>query len=285
MRRIGTALALAIMCQPVHPADVSAESSPDLRNSQIVIAYIEPTKSHLRSVYERMKNRQVLEQLQQFLSPLRLPVKLPIKMLQCNQTNAYYQGGGGPAGGVHICYEYIDWYERFVPLDQTPEGFTREDALVGNFVDTLLHELGHAVFDILQIPVFGREEDAADQIAGFIMLQFGKDVARRTLTGNAHAYRTMASRREPWPRTMYSDTHGHDWQRFYNYLCIAYGGDPETFKDFIEAGLLPKARADNCGREYQQVRRAFNETMGRYIDQDLLKQVQSRQWLRPEDGK
>jgi len=28
--------------------------------------------------------------------------------------------------------------------------------------DLFLHELGHAVFDLLKIPVLGREEDAAD---------------------------------------------------------------------------------------------------------------------------
>ena len=31
------------------------------------------------------------------------------------------------------------------------------------------------------IPVFGREEDAADQLSAFLMLQFGKDVARTTI--------------------------------------------------------------------------------------------------------
>ena len=47
-------------------------------------------------------------------------------------------------------------------------GFRREDAIVGGFVSTLLHETGHAIFHLLDIPIFGREEDAADAIAAYV---------------------------------------------------------------------------------------------------------------------
>ena len=36
---------------------------------------------------------------------------------------------------------------------------------MGGFVSTLLHETGHAIFYMLDIPIFGREEDAADAVA------------------------------------------------------------------------------------------------------------------------
>ena len=65
------------------------------------------------------------------------------------------------------------------------ENISLEDAVVGPFVDVLLHELSHAIFDMLKIPLFGKEEDAADQLAAFILLQFGNEVARRTITGAA----------------------------------------------------------------------------------------------------
>ena len=43
------------------------------------------------------------------------------------------------------------------------------------FVSTMLHETGHAIFYLLEIPIFGREEDAADAIASYVALQFGDD--------------------------------------------------------------------------------------------------------------
>jgi hypothetical protein len=46
-------------------------------------------------------------------------------------------------------------------------------------------ETARAVFDILEIPVWGREEHAADRTAGFIMFQFGDKIAYRTLVGTS----------------------------------------------------------------------------------------------------
>jgi hypothetical protein len=39
------------------------------------------------------------------------------------------------------------------------------------------HEVGHAAFDLFNVPIFGHEEDAADNFATFLMLQFGKGQA------------------------------------------------------------------------------------------------------------
>ncbi len=125
-----------------------------------------------------------------------------------------------------------------------------------------------------------REEDAADQIAGFLMLQFGKEVARTAIKGTAYVWLTFSREERP----AYWDVHSTAGQRFYNFLCIGYGGDPESFKEFV-GKPLPKERLENCAHEYRQVRNAFIKTIMPHIDQELTKQVQARQWLRPDDGK
>ena len=43
---------------------------------------------------------------------------------------------------------------------------------------------------MLKVPVLGGEEDAADQVSAYLMLQFGKAEARRLILGTAHAYRS-----------------------------------------------------------------------------------------------
>jgi len=52
-------------------------------------------------------------------------------------------------------------------------------------VHAVLHEVARAAFDVLEIPVWGREEHAADRVAGYMMFQFGEKVAYRTLVGTA----------------------------------------------------------------------------------------------------
>src|SRR5262245_33374445 len=78
-RRSASALACAIM------AMLSAQPlvAQDLRVSEVEIAYREPKEPALRPIYERLKKRQVLEDLQQFLSPLKLPRKLIVRLDEC----------------------------------------------------------------------------------------------------------------------------------------------------------------------------------------------------------
>ncbi len=68
------------------------------------------------------------------------------------------------------------------------------------FLQVTFHELGHGMFDIYNIPVLGREEDAADQMAGFILSQFGPDIARRTLPAGAYVWQKLYEAGGDWPR-------------------------------------------------------------------------------------
>ena len=73
------------------------------------------------------------------------------------------------------------------------------------------HEVGHAAFDIFGVPIFGREEDAADNFATYIMLQFGGEQARRLIGGPAWAWRAYLGdyRKNPVMQTRLS---GHSPQ-------------------------------------------------------------------------
>jgi hypothetical protein len=248
----------------------------DIANSQVEIAYVAPTNPEFVPLYERLKIRQPLEELRQFLAPLQLPRKLLVKTDQCGATYVPYDFG--PAT---ICYEYLDQIERLAPADVSPSGVTRANAIAGAFVQVALHQVAEALYNILQAPVWGRQEDAADKLAGFIMMQFGKDVALRTLTGTTYFYE--ASDRT-WTGVDFSDERGTEDQRFYNYLCIAYGGDPATFGNLVQDHTLPKSRADGCYHEYTELQFAFRQTILPHVDQELMAKVQSMQWLRPDDG-
>jgi hypothetical protein len=274
-------LAFVVVWPALRPVDAAAQTPPVLDNKMIEIEYVEPNKSYLRVIHERYKQRQILENLKQFLSPLQLPVKLRITALQCDQTNSWW---AGRKQGLWLCYEWADYGERLAPMETTPDGMTREDAVLGAFLQVVFHELGHAMFDIFDIPVFGREEDAADQMAGFILWQFGKDVARRTLPATAYLWQKDAESWDSlggWRRDTFSDEHGHPLQRAYNFLCMAYGGGPETFQYFVDKGLLPKERAVNCAREFQQIRNAFVKTMLPHVDPAMMEVVKSKEWLLP----
>jgi hypothetical protein len=274
------AIALMSTALPHAPAAAQAPAVPELRNPRLITDYVEPRSEEFEDLYQRLKKRQVLEELAQFLSPLKLPKTLRLTFAECGMVNADYD----PLGlRIRICYEWVDFMEKRAPRTASPAlgVISRSDAIVGSTVSVIFHEIGHALFDILQLPVLGKEEDGADQLAGFIMLQFGKDVARTTINGTAFTWATLASGNR---RPDFSDVHSTAEQRIYNYACIAYGGDPETFKDYIDKGLLPKSRAENCKKEYEQIKLAFTKTILPYVDLEMMKKVQALRWLRPTDG-
>jgi hypothetical protein len=288
---IASALGVVAVCAAVPPSAV-AQTSSLMRNSQVVIAYVEPSDPAFRPIYDRLKKRQALEELQEFLAPLELPRKILVKTDQCGKLSQLYD----PSGIVTICYEYVAEIERLAPKERTPRGVTRGDAVVGAFVQVVLYEMSYAVFDVLKVPVWGREADAADKLAGFLMLQFGTDVARRTLNGAAYFFEASG---RTWTGSDFSDVKGTEAQRFYNYLCVAYGGDRQAFKDFVAQGgnrssaggapasrvdLLPVRRAERCPREFNDLRYAFEETIMPHVNAAMLKEVLGRSWLRPDDG-
>jgi hypothetical protein len=170
-----------------------------------------------------------------------------------------------------------------MPAETTAAGVTPIDAIVGPLVDTSLHEFGHALFEMLRLPVFGREEDAADQVSAYIMLQLGKVEARRLIRGVAYAYKAEAeAATAPSTMTRFADVHGTPAQRFYNVLCIAYGADKHLFgDDIVEKGYLPKDRAEDCENEYRQAANAYEKLIGPHVDRGRAKKVFDRSWLRP----
>ncbi len=277
---IAAVLAVAAAGVMTNPPQTAAQPRQELAtNSRVIIDYIDPRLPRSQVTLDRLRKREVLEELSMFLSPLRLPRLLRVRTKSCGQVNAFYV----PAEwAINLCYEYYENLEAIAPQETSPQGYTRDEVIVGGFIDAIFHELGHALFDMLNIPVFGREEDAADQLSAFLMLQFGKDVARVTIKGAAFTYLTS---KNPRTRTEFADEHGAPAQRFFNYMCLAYGGEPAAFQDYVDRGVLPKARADQCPREYLLVRRAFAKSLLPHIDVELMKKVQSIQWLRPTDGR
>jgi hypothetical protein len=295
MKRRPHAIALGLALAAIAGTSTPAQ---DLQNSLVDIAYLEPSNPAYRPIYERLQKRRVLEDLREFLAPLRLPRRVLAKIEQCEKESRPY----APGGPVGICYEYIHALEKFAekipPEERTARGVSREDAVVGAFVQVVLNGMAHAVFDVLAVPVWGREEDAADKLAGFLMLQFGTENARKLLNGAAYFFE--ASDRT-WTGSDFSDVRGTDAQRFYNYLCIAYGGDPKAFRDFVRddgasmqpgqqtklrLDLLPRSRAVRCAGEYNDLRYAFDQAIMPSVDRNLLDKVLARRdWLRSDDGK
>jgi hypothetical protein len=253
------------------------------KTGRIRIEYVPPKNPAHQQVYELIKQRQVLENLQKIFGAFRLPVELVIKTVGCDGvSNAWYEREGKQPT-VSLCYEYLQELWDGMPKETTAAGISPGDAIAGQLFFATAHEIGHAMFDIFDVPVFGRQEDAADQVSAYIMLQFGGDRAHRLVTGAAYGYRDFIKNYKEKPKVTlplaaFSSDHGSPEERFYNLLCMAYGYDAKVFADLVEKEYLPASRAKKCRFEYKDLEYAFREVFGPHIDKDMAKQVLDTRW-------
>jgi hypothetical protein len=246
-------------------------AAPAFSNGErIRVDYLAPEDPAHQSIYTRLKEHRVLEQLQDLLGAFRLPKSLLLQVKGCQGVpNAWYEDNA-----VTVCYELIADIETRAPQTTGSDGITRDDAIVGTLIQVLLHETGHALFDILHVPIFGREEDAADQFAGYLILQMHREDARRIIDGVAQMLWNESTVRK-LDRDAFSNIHGLPAQRFFNLVCMAYGAHTWFYADIVKKGLLPEERAESCKAEYRQVAYAMDTLILPHIDPDSRAKFQS----------
>jgi hypothetical protein len=165
----------------------------------------------------------------------------------CGRANAFYDPHNRT---VTVCHELVALIAATFPGDRY---------LRHVYLYVVMHELGHALIDVLDLPVVGREEDAADQFAALFFI----DVADRDL-GAVMGVVLAAQfvRRTPADRTAYWDNHAFGEARYYQLMCLIYGGASAT-RDVV-AQVLPPERAPQCIAEYGQLRRGWNRLLAPY---------------------
>lgn len=146
------------------------------------------------------------------------------------------------------------------------EVFAEEDldAAVGATVDfVLMHELGHALVDQLDLPITGREEDAVDQLATVLSTEILEedDIAY----AGATLFEVWAADTTVFEDEDFFDEHALDDQRFYAITCLLYGSDTEAYRqDALDTGMTPE-RLSLCPAEYRQARDSWFTLLEPYL--------------------
>jgi len=199
-----------------------------------------------------VKNDGTFDRFAEFLNgKLKEPLDITFHFTSCDSPNAYYKGS---TKELIVCYQLMEYLAN--SYSEEVQSFSNADELVlATLKYTVIHELGHALVDELDIPITGREEDAVDQLAiAFLAEHHAEDA----IFASAIFFKIRTEEIKNFPIW---DKHPMDEQRFYNILCWAYGKDPETYEKAISVGELPEGRAKYCDNEYELMMRSWTRLL------------------------
>ena len=135
-----------------------------------------------------------------------------------------------------------------MPKDEAAAAFVGSNVLA-----TFYHELGHAFIDVLELPVLGREEDAADTLSAILIHSIWEENTATAImydTANAFLLYDIEAAKDD-SETPYWDEHSLDMQRYYNLVCLFYGANPDVREDVAVELELPEDRAAGCPEEFE----------------------------------
>ncbi|MEZ0339920.1 DUF4344 domain-containing metallopeptidase [Mycobacterium sp. pV006] len=188
---------------------------------------------------------------------LLLPHDVALVGSECGEANAYWDPS---ENSITICYEDADTALATFTADGAPDPVV---ATLNSEVATFYHELGHMVISLYELPITGREEDVADQLAAYLLLQPGDDgkpdpESVQAVKDFARTFQALGEQRSELDITELADTHSLDEARTYNLQCWIYGADPEANGDLVGDDGLPQARAEGCEDEWLQLDNAWS---------------------------
>ena len=240
-----------------------------------VKVYYEPTQGSSFLVWhDSFKEDRFLETMGKVVNDVfRMERQLTLSLRNCGVTNAFYSS---ERKELILCYQMLDYlYKSYA--DSIPDP-TELGEKIGNVLSFIyFHEIGHAMIDLLDIPLTGKEEDAADYFSFYFLASNEvPEGVKATMEGanfflqsyqkmvNDTAYQRLKKEGKE-PELPFWDEHSLDMQRFYTIAALIYGSNPEKYDYFIGSGYLGNRRPAIAIAEYKKIKKGWDRVLKPYI--------------------
>ncbi|AFY81424.1 DUF4344 domain-containing metallopeptidase [Oscillatoria acuminata] len=240
---------------------------------RIRVVYHEGTDERSRRLVNGFRENGAFDKFAESISnTFNLPTdkNLTITFQNCGQANAFYNP---TSREIVMCSEL--WWDSdylFRAYNFAAE-LPQELAIITEpntgyvFLFVLLHEFGHALIDILDIPVVGREEDAVDQFSTmFLLVGNSSSEARKKIILSTITWFVLSAKRkeDEGRQPAYWGQHPLEQQRMYNIACLWYGNNPEELEYTGVTNLL-RGQAPQCPQRYQRLVADWNQLLKSHL--------------------
>ncbi len=193
---------------------------------------------------------------------LKLNKDITISSRDCGTVNAFYSPTNSE---IVMCTEMyialLSYYMRQVPDSGTAQAY----ALLG-FLFIFGHELGHALIDNYQLPVLGKQEDAADAMSVVLWMETASSADEKAaavgLVLLGAQFMLDLTKDSP-----YYGEHTPGPGRMANLVCWAGGAYPAALSNSYYANIYNTMiqSGRNCPAEYEEKRRSIEQLLGPYF--------------------
>lgn len=215
------------------------------QNGRIKVTFIAPKSPISKAMHDSFANdptHGVQVMMDGIANAFKLPRDIDVIFAETGEVNCWYNP---EKHHVIMTYDFME----FIVKDAVQNKNTEAEAIqyaTGAIMFTLVHELGHALIGEMDVPVVGREEDAADEFATMLMLDCGP-MGQDVLSSAADWFGMMSRHQKD---LAFWDEHSLDQQRLFNILLLMYGHSPDKYSTFVSM-LVPRNRMAKALHEYK----------------------------------
>lgn len=230
-------------------------------NQQTVTIDMQAPSSQENASYTLIKNSGINSQF----------IAITDKYFNFNQAlTVQYGGTEGPLYDpqthfIHIPYDFITDSIQYFKNNNYQKNVNRsaQQAAIDTLMHTLIHEVGHAFIADHNIPVLGKEEDAVDNLATIIMLNYLDNGTNAAISAADMFAFESEDKPDYYDNSDYIDEHSFDLQRYFATLCLIYGHDPDAHSDLLDdiEKEYRVERKEFCIENYQHIK----DSWGKYL--------------------
>lgn len=201
-----------------------------------------------------MQTRQMEMLAQGLNSWIRMPRRVPVRMLECTSSDIRWNA---EEHAVEMCYRMLT---RLYGIAAGQDSL--RPAVGGAHLFMTLHGVAHAIVDELDLPAGADPEATVDEISALLFISSRSEEIPIFVVGGISAIQRADPR---WSEWAYATAHGLGPERFQNVACLVYGANPDRFGALRREGLLPAGAQQRCRAAGTRMLEVWGRRLGRYL--------------------
>jgi len=242
-------------------------SSVSLAADNVIVRYQQTNDAQLQPIVKKLQSNSSIQDAISLMND-EFTFPKPLTIVFGSDDGPLYD----PAvNDILIPYTFLDEVEqRFKAVNYASDDKGKANpaelnqAVMDVVIHTLFHELAHALIATYELPIVGKEEDAADNLAAVLAIEYFENGAEIAISA-ADLFYLEGDEIVEFEDADFWDEHSLDLQRYYATLCHVYGSDDVTYAYLLAEAGFSDERGELCIDDYQRTANNWVTLLGAFM--------------------